>query len=313
MNERTGLRLVADIGGTNARFGCVDASGEIRDVVKIAVRDHARFEDALDAAIERFGAPRFREALVAVAGPVRHGMAALTNADWLISEDALATWLGTGAVRLVNDFEAQALAIPHLGGDDLRTLGEALPPCDPRLPRVALGPGTGLGVSLWVPRDGGYRSVATEGGHVSLACDDARLRARLQAAVGDRPLEAEDVLCGAGIGRLHEAMHGTRAEPSAVTSAGARGDAAAIATLERFADLLARFAAESVLATGAFGGVYIGGGLIEAGHIPLAGERMRKVFVGAGRMAHLLEKVPLFAVRRVDTALLGLARAPISD
>lgn len=305
------MRLVADIGGTNARFGWVGDAGEVLQIVRLAVAAHPTFYDAVAAALDHFGSPRVREALIAVAGPVRHGMAQLTNADWLISEDALATRLGTGAVRLINDFEAQALAIPHLGPDDRQVLGEDVPEGDPRLPRIVLGPGTGLGVALWVPRDGGYRSVATEAGHVTLACDDAPLRARLQAAVGDRPLEAEDVLSGPGIARLHLALHDRTVEPTAVTAAAADGDAEARRTLECFADLLARFAAEAVLASGAFGGVYIGGGLIESGRIPLAGPRMRAVFIGHGRMSHLLERVPLFAVRRADAALLGLARAPI--
>ncbi|MEZ5660186.1 MAG: ROK family protein [Burkholderiaceae bacterium] len=307
------MRLIADIGGTNARFALVDPLGVQQALVKLAVVAYPAFDDALDAALAQFGNPRVREAVLAVAGPIRAGMVALTNADWLISEHALAARLGTGSVRLVNDFEAVALAIPHLQGDDLQALGEPPGPSDARLPRLALGPGTGLGAALWVPLEhGGYRSVATEAGHMSLACDDPALRGRLQASVGQRPLEAEDVLSGAGIARLHEALHQIVADPSAVTAAAAGADAAARATLDCFADLLARFAAEAALVSGAFGGVYIGGGLIEAGTVPLDGARMRRVFDGQGRMAHVLRKVPLYAVRRIDSALLGLARVPLA-
>ena len=120
------------------------------------------------------------------------------------------------------------------------------------------------------------------------------------------------MLSGAGIARLHEALHQVEADPAAVTAAAAGADAAARATLECFADLLARFAAEAVLVSGAFGGVYIGGGLIEAGTVPLDGARMRRVFDGQGRMAHVLRKVPMYAVRRIDSALLGLARVPLA-
>ncbi|MEZ5650895.1 MAG: glucokinase [Burkholderiaceae bacterium] len=304
------MRLIADIGGTNARFALVDPRGEIGALVKLAVADHVRFDDALDQALVRLEAPRLTSAVLAVAGPIRHGAVALTNADWHVSEDGLAARLGTGDVRLVNDFEAVALALPHLSGADIERLGPDVETRDPRLPRLAVGPGTGLGASLCVPLgDERYRSVATEAGHVSLACDDSALRGRLQAMIGDRPLEAEDVLSGQGIARLHEALHGVSVEPAAVTEAALRHDAAACRTLEVFIGLLARFAAETALACGAFGGVYIGGGLVEGGRVVLDGERMRSAFVGHGRMRAVLERVPLFALRRLDTALLGLAKA----
>src|SRR3984893_147561 len=118
-----GLVLLADIGGTNARFAL--RSGRKTGPVKhLAVSDHKRFDDALTAFLDReAGGRKVEAAVIAVAGPVRMGRAEFTNSPWTIDADALRKGLGFKAVSVVNDFEAIARALPNLQPADLFRLG----------------------------------------------------------------------------------------------------------------------------------------------------------------------------------------------
>ncbi|MEZ5740152.1 MAG: glucokinase [Burkholderiaceae bacterium] len=303
------MRVVADIGGTNARFARIGPDGLPAGQVRLAVADHADFASALEAALAMLGGPLPQQAVVAVAGPVHDGVCHLTNADWTIDRRVIAARLGSERVRVVNDFEAVALALPHLGPADITTLGPAEgPAADPRTAmKLALGPGTGLGVALHLG-DAGGASVATEGGHVPLALADPGLLERLQAVAPPGPLEAEYFLSGPGLARLHRALHDRVLDEHQVTAAADAGEPAAQRTIALFLDLLAGFAASAALGAGALGGVYLAGGLVGEGRIRVDGARFRRTFNGEGRMAAWLARVPLHIITRADPAFLGLAR-----
>ena len=304
-------RLVADIGGTNARFALADTEGAVGPVATLPVRDYATFDAALDDALTKLAGDAPASAAIAVAGPVRGGMASLTNGAWSFSEAALAKRCRAGHAALVNDFQAVASAIPFLTPGDLEPIGPLPPNEAADAPRLALGPGTGLGAALLVPFGGTWRSIATEAGHRSLPIDDYDRLEMLRRLAPARPPEAEAVLSGPGLTALHRALTGADLDSEAVTAAAAKGDAAARETIAAFTSLLASFAAELVLSTGALGGVYVGGGLIGGGALTLDAALFRTAFTGRGRMADLLETVPSAVIRHPNPALLGLARMPL--
>ncbi|MFN3450194.1 MAG: glucokinase, partial [Roseococcus sp.] len=123
--------LLADIGGTHARFARAEG-GRPGEVLTLRVAEHARFEEALALARARLGSPpRF---LCAVAGPVEAGRAALTNAPWVIE----AATLPFAEVRLLNDLEAMAWALPVLAPGEVEVWGAgATPPTAPPPPLPA--------------------------------------------------------------------------------------------------------------------------------------------------------------------------------
>ena len=174
--------------------------------MRLAVADHA----SLPAAIASFLAAESparapTRAVLAIAGPVDDGHAVFTNADWIADAQELGRAFGFTQVRLVNDFAAQAWALPHLPDADLFPLGGEA--SVPGAPMVVLGPGTGLGVAALVPTPAGGIVVSTEGGHVTLpgtsARDDAII-AVLREKLGH--VSAESVLSGPGLVHLHDAI-----------------------------------------------------------------------------------------------------------
>ncbi|WP_270937332.1 glucokinase, partial [Falsiroseomonas oryzae] len=140
--------LLADIGGTNARFALLDGSPGAPLVLPVAA--FATVEDAIAAALARL-APGggVQQAVLALAGPVLHEPVRLTNAPWKVATAPIAARFGFARVRLVNDFLAQAHALPHLAPADLRPIGGGRR--DTAAPMLVLGPGTGLGVAGFLP------------------------------------------------------------------------------------------------------------------------------------------------------------------
>lgn len=301
--------LLADIGGTNARFALLEgARPGIPLVLPVAAFPTA--EAAIAEALARL-APRARVrlAVLALAGPVMDGTVRLTNSDWQVSASAVAERFGFDRVTLVNDFLVQAHALPHLAGDDLRALGRGQ--AVPDAPMLVVGPGTGLGVAAFLP--GAGLAVPTEGGHVGLAPTDAREDAIIAALrARDGRAGAEEVLSGRGLAFLHATLAGLRGTtvpprdaPAVLAAAGTCPIAAE--AVEVFLGLLAGLAGDLALAWGAQGGVFISGGIAPRLARQLDAAVFRARFEAKAPMQRWMARVPLALVMHPAPAFLGLA------
>ncbi|GAA3548264.1 hypothetical protein GCM10022419_030700 [Nonomuraea rosea] len=255
--------LVADIGGTNARFGLVTSLGaRPSNVAVLAGADYATLPEAVAAYLaEHAGGVRPGAACLAVAGPIDGDRYRLTNSTWAGSVRDL----DVPFVRLLNDFEALAVSLPHLEGDDLVSLGGPEPGHGVK---AVLGPGTGLGVGGLVPSEKGWTPIPGEGGHVTVPIVERRELEIVQAlqSQGLPHVVAEHVLSGPGLVRLHRALaqvNGVGAPELTASDIVARLDDSLCAeTVEVFCGLLGSFAGNVALTLGARGGVYLGGGVL---------------------------------------------------
>ena len=303
--------LLADIGGTNARFALFD--GVTTGAVQVlATAQTGTLESALDEALRRLGADRVRGIAACAAGPPRDGEIRLTNCDWVVSEATLSRCCDGGAVVLVNDFTALAAALPALGTTDLLALGGDGAPCGST--RAVLGPGTGLGVSAALSANGREVHVTGEGGHVTLAptrVSEAAILARLAERFGH--VSAERVLSGSGLVNLHLAMHPAcgldESSDGATISARARdGDPQARATVAQFCRFLGAVAGDVALTFGAQAGVYIAGGIVPAWGALFDARGFRSGFESKGRYREYLSAIPTWVITAPHPALRGLAR-----
>jgi glucokinase len=255
--------LVADIGGTNARFGIVTQSGaQPESVAVLNVAERQGLADAVAAYLaDHEGGVRPGAASLAIAGPVKGDTYRLTNAGWAGS----VADLGIPHVELLNDFEALAVSLPHLAGDDLTPLGGPAPTAG--MVKAVLGPGTGLGVAGLVPAGSGWVPVPGEGGHVSIPCvTDLEFEiVRALRADGLPYVDAEHLLSGSGLPRLHRGLslvRGIKTGRKTASEIVASEDALSVETVEVFLALLGGFAGNVALTLGARGGVYLGGGVL---------------------------------------------------
>ena len=328
--------LVADIGGTNVRFGWLaDGDHSLGHVATLPAAGHPGPADAAarylaDLAQTLGGAYRPpRAAAFAVATAVGSGRIAFTNSGWAFSRHEAQHTLGLDELLVLNDFEALALSLPRLQPSQVR----AWPSCAAHAGNAAtaqrsalavIGPGTGLGVAGLVPaRDGSWVAVPGEGGHATLAAADDFDAALLAAVWREYPhVSAERLLSGIGLPVLHSAVAavlGRTAAPFAslsplttelIVERGLNGQCPVCSrTLDAFCALLGSFAGNVALVLGARGGVYIGGGIV-----PRLGERFfqspfRQRFDSKGRFQAYLREIPTLLITDTLAALDGCVQA----
>jgi glucokinase len=307
--------LVGDVGGTHARLALVDHQGHVRHPRTFDNKNYASLADVvgeyMDSTVGRRRPPR---AVFAVAGPVMDGEIEFTNLDWQVSEGDLLAHFEFEAVKLINDFAAQALACPRLDADDLRSLGGPKGRGAYDCPMVVLGAGTGFGVAGLARSDRGDVAIATEGGHAGFApIDDVEVEIwrRLKARY-DR-VSVERLLSGSGLFELYGAMGDIEGKPGAladetkVMQAGLAGDPLAAATLDRFAAIMGSVAGDLALSFGARGGVFVSGGIAPRMADRLAAGPFRRRFEDKGRLSDYVAAIPTNLVLHPYPAIVGAA------
>ncbi len=312
--------LVADIGGTNARFALagLDDSGAIATAFRqdMANADFRGLEACVRAYLDALGAaPRPTMAAFGVASPISGDEVRLTNRDWSFSISEMRRRFGWSRCEVVNDFVAIGHALPALGPDNWRPL--AGPPWPPALPKVVslVGPGTGFGVGVVVQGQAGTEVVSTEGGHASFAPQDALELEILRVMLTRFPrVSNERVLSGPGMEHLYAALAEIRgrkvaqpAAPEIVESALAGRDSLAVETVQRFCLILGGAMGDVALVQGA-GAVAIAGGIAPRLVEVLDTALVRARFEAKGRAQSVLAAVPIALITHAEPGLLGAAR-----
>jgi glucokinase len=313
-------RVLADIGGTNARFAWQAGPGQaMESVLNLPCADHGSLADAVRSYLQRTQRAMPPACAIAIANPVLGDHVAMTNHHWAFSIRELKAQLGLQRLLVVNDFTALALALPRLGPDDRWQLGGGA--AAPGAAIGLIGPGTGLGVSGLLPDGrGGWLPIQGEGGHHTLGATTAR-----EAAVLERLRDchghasAERAVCGQGLVDTHrallqidEASAGLQAASAAeITRAALAGeDARCTEALQLFCAFLGIAAGNLALTLGARGGVYIGGGIVPRLGPWFAQSPFRHRFEAKGRFAAYLQAVPVYVIDTPQSpAFLGAAEA----
>lgn len=314
--------LLADIGGTRARFALFDGD-RVGPIESMATGAYAGADDALRCFLDHQKGIVPERAMIAAAGPVSGGRCKLTNAPWVLETERLCQTLHLRSATIVNDLEALAWGVPHLGKGDVCPIGNGSSARGE--PVAVIAPGTGLGVACYLPGlPGRYdaRVLAGEAGHTTLAANDASEMALIQILrhrFGH--VSAERVLSGRGLVHLHAALAtrdghdpGTPTAEDIVRGALDGGAAQAAVALNAFCAFLGSFAGDMALTYAARGGVLIAGGM--APHIVTALQRpaFRARFADKGRLADYVAGISIGVIVRPEPTFLGLAalavRAP---
>ncbi len=309
-------RLIADIGGTYARFALELEPRVFTQSASLRCADHADFHAAVSAYLVTVAPQGVRHAAVAIANPVEGDHVRMTNYHWQFSIEAMRTRLGLDTLVVVNDFTALAMAVPRLTPKERRQVGGGLP----REFGVAgvLGAGTGLGVSGLIPSDDGWVALGTEGGHASFAPRDEREIDLLRYALTKYPhVSFERLLSGPGLELIYRALahsHGKRnaaaqdhslLAPEITRRALDASDALCVETLDMFCALMGTAAANLAVTLGATGGVYIGGGIVPRLGAAFDQSRFRARFEDKGRFSDYLKAIPTYVIASENATSIG--------
>jgi glucokinase len=276
--------LIGDIGGTNARFAIVEEGNpEPQHVRSVKTADFASIDEAIIFSVFNDVPVRPRSAFIAVAAPVDGDEIPLTNCDWVIRPRQMIRSLDLEEVVLLNDFEAQALAVVALDAEHLEQIGGDAP--EAGAGRAVLGPGTGLGVAGLVHSRGTWIPVPGEGGHVDIgprSSRDHEVFPHIERIEGR--ISAEQILCGRGLVNLYRAV------------------ASAI-----FVTCLGRLAGDLALIFMSKGGVFLTGGIAQKIVPALKSGLFRAAFEDKAPHTAMIRQMPVYVITHPLAALIGLA------
>ena len=304
------VQIVADIGGTNARFAYVESgSDQLLGVEIFPCADFPLFIDAIRTYIGRDQVSLVEQICLAVAGPVESDSIDLPNNHWAFSRTQLQTSMDVPVI-IINDFSAQVLCIDALRDSELQWIGPARPKGDQV--KAVLGPGTGLGVSAMLPGGG---ILPSEGGHVAFAPLNEH-EVALQGELRRRyeRVSVERILSGMGLANLYWAncrLDGHERElPAAEVTAGAlAGDQYCLRAVADFCAILASVSGDVALMMGANDGVYLSGGILPRLLTLLDENIFRQRFDDKGRFSEICSQIPLAIVLAEHPGLRGCVEA----
>jgi glucokinase len=311
---RDGVRLLADIGGTNARFAIERAPGRIAAIATLPCAGHARFIDAVTAYLALHPGADVRHAAIAIANPVEGDRVRMTNHDWQFSISETREALGLETLLVVNDFAALAMSVPGLDAPDVMPVG-AGQACDGGVIGL-VGAGTGLGVAGLIPAGGRWTVLQSEGGHVAFSPSDEREQAILDFCWSRYThVSAERLISGPGLTLIHEALAAQRKLPVSAPLPPARiiehglagSDTLCAEVLECFCGMLGTAAANLAVTLCARGGIYIGGGIVPRLGEWFARSPFRARFESKGRFSAFTARIPTLVITAPYPALSGAA------
>jgi len=316
--------LLADIGGTNARFALADPEADrplLEDSIqRFPVDAFGSLSEAGRHYLDQTGADPSR-AVFAVAGRVEGDIARMTNHPWVVSRHRAMEELGLQSVELVNDFVAQSMAVALLHDDDTAVLGAParIPPDGSERSWAVIGPGTGLGVGALIARGGQTWALATEGGHAGFAPGTPEEIAILERLSGEYGrVSNERIVSGSGLVNLHRAISQIAGvdpgpmRPEDVTAGAEAGDHRCMRAVDVFCAVFGAIAGDLVLTMGAWSGVYLSGGMVPPLLRSLQHSGFRQRFEGKGRYAPAMARVPTVAVLHPQPGLLGAAAMAVA-
>jgi glucokinase len=306
--------LVADIGGTNARFAISDADGALHEVRVLHAANFPRIDEAIAAYFAELKRPLPRQACFAVACPASGPEIKLTNSSWRFVKAELRRQFQFDRFVVINDFEALAASVPVLSGAQLAELRPGTP--DPASVSLVIGPGTGLGVGAYVPAGkSAWAVISGEGGHVGFAPNtdaEIRLWQRMRQKYGR--VSAERVLNGAGLVNIYCFMADEAGQQVGeidapeISRRALAGEEIAVESVLMFFDMLGSVTGDLALAFGSRAGVYIGGGITPKLLDFARRSRFIERFLDKGRVAAILQDMPIWVILEGRAALYGVRR-----
>ncbi|MEO7497550.1 MAG: glucokinase [Massilia sp.] len=308
-----GPRLLADIGATHARLALETAPGVMRSVRVLLCDDFSGIVPLLREYRAEHEGTRINHAAFALANPISGDLISMTNRSWQFSTDELRRELGLNTLLIVNDFTALAMALPGLAGKDLLQVGTGTPSANAVI--GLLGPGTGLGVSGLIPTIDGFVTLGSEGGHADFAPTDEREFAIMQYAWKEwKHVSCERLISGPGMELIYRALAerdgqgvAPRSSAEIIGAALDEQDPLCLEVLDCFCGVLGGAASNLAVTLGAFGGVFIGGGIVPRFAEWFAASSFRARFEAKGRFTDYLSRIPTYVIMTPNPAFYGVA------
>ena len=313
-------RLLADIGGTNARFTIETSPQNFEFPLTLQCNDYPNLHSTVIHYLQIVKLEsKITQGVLAIPAPEFGDTFFMVNSPWQVfSKEKTKEILGFDNLIFINDFHALALAIPFIKNDNLVQIG-GVENVDINKPKAIIGAGTGLGMATLINHPSGiYYSIPAEGGRSSFPPVNEE-EIELWKFVHKRfsHVSAERFLSGPGIQLIYEGLHNIHKKiidiipsPSEIVEAGInKKNWFCMQTVDIFCRMFGTVASNLAVIINAFGGVYIGGGIIPKMLDYFIKSEFRSRFEDKGRYRPFLVKMPVFVITDSYPAFYGASYA----
>ena len=321
--------LVADIGGTNARFAYKDdVSNELSNFSYLKCKDFENIFDAIKYYQEENNLD-IKNMSIAVASTTKHDTIKFTNNHWNFKQSEVFEYFKLDKLIFINDFVAQSLCFSTFYKDltidpslnNKTALNNNLDIVRPGIPIIkapllVTGPGTGLGVCTLLNLDGSSIAIEGEGGHSSFA-PNSDIEVELLQFLRKKydHVSNERIVSGSGIEEIFKFILSRQGKQSSKMKAPEIGEKALLGELDALNSvklmfsILGTIVSSVILINGAQGGVILSGGITPKLHRIFKESNFEKNLLNKGRRYNYIKDVPIWLTKDNNNGLKGALNA----
>ena len=319
--------LVADIGGTNARFGFQkNLNSEINFILHLKCKDFKSIEEALNFYIDK-NKLKIDNMVLSVAGPCASNLVKLTNNSWEFNKVKLSKKFRVKSLLTINDFVAQGFGFTDffksnktnyskkfLDIFNLRLIKSGIPVKNTNL--LISGPGTGLGVCTLTKFNNHVFPIEGEGGNANFSPQNKIEIGLLEFLLKENNyVSFEDVVSGRGLQNIYKfksfknKQNIQNLDASKIGQLALKNDFIAKESVKLMFSILGTAISNYILINGCQMGVIITGGIINKLHTLLDQSDFFHNLKNKGNYENYLNNVPIFYCRDENNALKGAAKS----
>lgn len=307
------MRLIADIGGTNARFALVDGKGEIFQIRNFLKNDYESVADAIND-YKVFTGEDVSEILLAVNTPIVDGRPHINANNWGYENKNLEKDVGVKKIIFFNDLQAHAMSLPFLKKSEKTLIHGKNADTEGTVAIIGSGTGLGLAYGIYDAKQKKHNFYPSEGGNqVASPVDDEQVKVIGKLLKILPFVRWEDISSGRGINSLYNALFGQDKSTEIIMQEFAEGSEKSRKVFTLFCEFLGAFThnvGDTFLPSG---GIYITGGILtRKENVEFMTNNTRFLDYYSSQNIYkdrskYLEQYPIYLITHPNPALLGLA------
>ena len=324
--------LVADIGGTNARFAYQEKNnGNLANFAYLKCSDFENIYDAIEHYQQKHNL-NIENMSIAVASTTKTNDIKFTNNQWKFRQSEFLKYFKLNKLIFVNDFVAQCLSLASfyidisqnkvlnkkiLNDYNLKTIKNGTP--IKNAPLLVTGPGTGLGVCTLLNINNYPLAIEGEGGHSTFAPNsDLEIELLQHLRKKYDHVSNERIVSGSGIEEIYEFICFKHKSPFENLKApiigenAMKGEPKAYETIKLFFSIFGTIISSVILINGAQSGVVIAGGITPKLQSILKESDFEFNFLNKGRRYDYVKTVPIWLTENNNNGLIGASKAIVN-
>ena len=297
--------LIADVGGTNTRVAIANDGDLQRSTIKrFRNAEQSGITDILKSYLQEYHPDLRPDAVcIDIAGPVEGDQGSLTNLSWHVSTQQLCEKTGASYGSIINDMQAQGLALSQLSKNSFFPIIDAN---SSKGARLVVNVGTGFNSAVVLGTGQTLQVPGSETGHIDLPAPTEQLfglHRFLTMKFGFASVE--EVLSGRGLGHVYEYLTGGRRTTSKHILTHLDTDPQAKEALGLFMNAFGLVCGNLALTHLPFGGIFLVGGMAQALIDHYADSSFTQSLQSKGRFSNFMKQFSVYLVCDDHAALQG--------